>query len=177
MPAPVLVMIKGCVAVALTPTFPKEIAVVERLTEGVGTTVRVVCPLTVPEVAVIVVAPRALVEANPLLPIVADVVLEVHVAVAVKFCCVPSVKVPVAVNCTDSPSATEALAGVIATETSVAGPTVRIVEPLTVPDVAKIVVDPWEALEAKPVLLIGATVAAEELQVARAVRSWIEPSE
>ena len=76
------------------------------LTKAGGVTVRVVCPLTEPEVAVIVVVPSAAVDARPPPPIVADVVLEVQVAVLVRFCCVPSVKLPVAVYWTDIPSAT-----------------------------------------------------------------------
>lgn len=146
------------------------------LTSAGGETVKTDCPPTEPEVAMIVVVPSAAVDASPPGPIVADVVLEVHVAVGVRFCCVPSVKFPVAVNCTDKPSGTEVLAGVTVIEVSAAALTVRTVDPLMDPEVAVMVVVPWEALEAKPVLLMGATVAAEEVQVAVAVRSAFVPS-
>ena len=53
-----------------------------------------------------------------------------------------SVKVPVAVNCCLRPSAIDGLAGVTAIETSAGCVTVRVVDPLTVPEVAWIVVTP-----------------------------------
>ncbi len=146
------------------------------LTNAGSVTVSVVCALTEPEVAVIVVAPRAAVAANPLLPMITDVVLVLHVTVAVRSCCDPSVKIPVAVNCTDIPSGTEELAGVMAIEFSAGALTVRSVDPLTDPEVAVIVVDPCDALEAKPEMLMGATVAGEEVQVAVAVKSAVVPS-
>ena len=82
-----------------------------------------------------------------------------------------------AVNCTDSPSTTEELAGVTAIELNTAGVTVRTVEPLTDPNVAVIVVVPCAALDANPLLLMGATGAAVELHVAVEVRFCVEPSE
>jgi hypothetical protein len=65
-----------------------------------GFTVRVVDPMTLPEVARMVVCPAPWVVANPEALIVATAVLvDVQVAVAVRFCVVPSLKFPVAVNC------------------------------------------------------------------------------
>jgi len=147
------------------------------LTRAGAMTVRGVDPLTEPDVAVIVVVPKTIVEANPLLLIVADDVLDVHTAVLVRSCWLPSVNVPVAVNCTDIPSGTDGLAGVTAIEFSTAAVTVSRADPLTEPKVAVIVVDPTDALEARPVLLMGATDPLEVVQVAVLVRSEVVPSE
>jgi len=73
--------------------------------------------------------------------------------------------VPVAVNCWLVPSAIDGFAGVIAIETRAALVTVRVVEPLTVPELAAIVVVPVPAPVASPALEIAATAGKEELQV------------
>ena len=63
-------------------------------------TARVAVPVTDPWVAVIVVEPALRVLAIPVVAIVATVEAEeLQVTVAVRFCCVPSLNVPVAVNC------------------------------------------------------------------------------
>jgi hypothetical protein len=63
-------------------------------------TVKVVEPAIDPEVAVIVAAPCLMLVANPpLLTLATPGTLEVHVTELVKFCVVPSLYVPVAVNC------------------------------------------------------------------------------
>ncbi len=73
------------------------------------------------------------------------------------------------------------LVGVIAIDTSVAGVTVRVVDPDMLPDVAVIVVDPVATEEANPLepaaLLIVATARADELQVTAVVRSCVVLSE
>jgi hypothetical protein len=73
------------------------------------------------------------------------------------------------------------LAGVIRIETSVAAVTVSVVEPETAPDAAVMVAAPAAIADADPLdpaaLLIDAIAALEELQVADAVRSWVELSE
>ncbi len=61
-----------------------------------------------------------------------------------------SVYVPVAVNCCVNPGATVAEAGVIAMESSAAGVTVSVVNPLTEPSVAVIVADPCATVVATP---------------------------
>jgi hypothetical protein len=70
------------------------------------------------------------------------------------------------------------LFGVIATETSVAGVMVSVVDPEMLPDVALIVVEPAATDVASPLdpaaLLIVATLVLEELQVADAVRFCVE---
>ena len=79
--------------------------------------------------------PKAL--ARPAVLIVATVAAEeLHVAVLLRFCVVPSVYVPVAVNCCVPPLAIDGFAGVTAIDTSVAAVTVSVVLPETVPEVA-----------------------------------------
>ena len=98
----------------------------------------------------------------------------------VKFCVLPSVNVPVAVNCWLVPRAIAELVGVTAIVTSTAGPTVSVVEPLSPPQVLVIVEVPGVRLVTRPtlpaLLLIVATAVFEELQAAEVVRSWVEPS-
>lgn len=79
---------------------------------------------------------------------------------------------PVAVNCCLLPFATEALAGVTATETSAAGATVRIVEPLTEFNEAETLADPCLMVVTCPTLT-EATVASDEVQVAVAEISCV----
>jgi hypothetical protein len=66
-------------------------------------------------------------------------------------------------------------------DTSVAGVTVRYVDPDIPPDVAMIVVDPVATEEAEPLelaaLLIVATPVLDELQVTAVVRSCVVLSE
>jgi hypothetical protein len=142
-----------------------------------GVTVNVVDPLIDPEVALIVVDPVATVLAKPALLMVATAVAEdVHVAVLVRFCWLPSVNVPVAVNCCVNPLATDGFAGVTAIVCKTAGVTVSAVEPLIDPDVALIVVDPVATVLAKPALLMVATAVAEDVHVAVLVRFCWLPS-
>jgi hypothetical protein len=78
-------------------------------------TVRVVEPFTVPEAALMDEVPTAAPVARPAAVIVAVAVFdELHVAVLVRFWVVPSLNVPVAVNCCVVPFTTEGFAGVTA---------------------------------------------------------------
>jgi hypothetical protein len=78
--------------------------------------------------------------------------------------------VPVAVNCCFVPSAIEEFPGVIAIETKLAPVTVRVVEPLTVPELAAMMVAPAPIPVANPPLEIVATPGCEELQFTTLVR-------
>jgi hypothetical protein len=73
------------------------------------------------------------------------------------------------------------LVGEIAMNTSIAGVTVRAVDPDMLPDVAVIVVEPVAMAEANPfepaALLIVAAARADELQVTAVVRSCVVLSE
>ena len=69
-------------------------------TSVAAVTVNVVLPLMLPELAWMVVEPVPTEVANPAVLMVATVrVDELHAAVLVKFCVLPSLNVPVAVNC------------------------------------------------------------------------------
>ncbi len=140
-------------------------------------TVSVVEPLMVPDTAVMVVVPIAIPVASPLALIAAvDVALELHVAVAVRFEVLPSLNVPVAVNCCVSPAATDGLTGVTAIDCSMAAVTVSVVVPLMAPDVAVTVVVPTATPVARPLVLIVAVEVADELHVAVPVRFMVVPS-
>jgi hypothetical protein len=89
--------------------------------------------------------------AKPSVVMVATVcVPELHSTVPVMFCVLPSVKVPVAVNCWLAPSGIVGIAGVTAIEMSVAAVTVTVVEPVVVPDVAVILALPKAMLVVMP---------------------------
>ncbi len=66
-------------------------------------------------------------------------------------------------------------------ETSVAGVTVSVAEPVTLPDAAVIVEVPAAMQDARPLepaaLLIADTAVLDELQVTEAVRFCVVPSE
>ncbi len=104
-------------------------------TSAAALTVIVVVAPIVPNVAVIVVLPVPTLVASPLLPavllIVATVaVADAHVTVPVMSCVLPSVYVPVAVNCFVVPRGIVGIAGVTAIDTKAAGVTVNVVEPV-----------------------------------------------
>ena len=140
-------------------------------------TVSVVEPVTLPLVALIVEVPAFNALARPEALIVAVVVLEdAHVALLVKFCVVPSLYVPVAVNCCVPPAATDGFTGVTAIELSVAAVTVSVVEPVTLPLVALIVEVPAFNALARPEALIVAVVVLEDAHVALLVRFCVVPS-
>src|SRR5277367_5122416 len=89
-------------------------------------TVNVVDPTIDDDVAVIVELPTPAPVAKPPAVIVATVVFaELQVAVPVRFCVVPSLNVPVAVNCCVAPLVIEGFAGVTAIDCNVAAVTVR----------------------------------------------------
>lgn len=93
----------------------------------------------------------------------------------VRFCVVPSLKVPVTKNLSAAPISILGLTGVTVRETSVAVVTVRVVEAEKVPDVPVMTVLPGLTLEARPPFgVILATVVTEELQTT--LRSSVLPS-
>ena len=142
-----------------------------------GLTVSVVEPLMLPEVAVMVVCPAPWVVAKPELLIVATPVLdEDQIALDVMFCVLPSLKVPVAVNCWVALWVTVGLAGVTVIDCRAAVFTLSSVEPFTLPRAALMVVWPAPLVVAKPAALIVATVVRDEVQVTVAVMSWVVPS-
>jgi hypothetical protein len=140
-------------------------------------TVSKVEPLMDDDVAVIVEFPTPAALARPEALIVAVVVVpEDQVTLDVRFCVVPSLNVPVAVNCCVAPLAIEGFAGVTAIDCSVAAVTVSKVEPLIEDDVAVIVELPTPAPFARPAALIVAVVVVPELHVTVLVRFCVVPS-
>ena len=79
-------------------------------------------------------------------------------------------------NCCWFPGARTVTTGVTAMEANAGGPTVRVVPPLTAPDVAVMVVVPVVTLLASPPALIVATPALAELHVTELVRICVLPS-
>jgi hypothetical protein len=155
-------------------------------TSAAGVTVKVVLPVIPPELAVIVVAPGVSDVAKPMVPgallmVATDVEDELQITVVVRFCVVPSSKVPVAVNCWLVPKAMLGLVGVTAMETSAAGVTVKVVLPVIPLELAVIVVAPGVSDVAKPMdpaeLSIVAIDVEDELQLTRVVTSFVVPSE
>jgi methylglyoxal synthase len=140
-------------------------------------TVSKVEPLIEDDVAVIVEVPTPAPVARPAALIVAVVVVtDDHVTVLVRFCVVPSLNVPVAVNCCVAPLAIEGFAGVTAIDCNVAAVTVSKVEPLIEEDVAVIVEVPTPAPLARPAALIVAVVVVPEDHVTVLVRFCVVPS-
>jgi hypothetical protein len=140
-------------------------------------TVNKVEPLMDDDVAVIVEVPTPAPLASPDALIVAvAVVADDHVTVLVRFCVVPSLNVPVAVNCWVAPLAIEGFAGVTAIDCNVAAVTVRTVEPLIAPDVALIVEVPTPAPVARPTALIVAVAVVADDHVTVLVRFCVVPS-
>ncbi len=97
-------------------------------------TVKVALEEMLPEVAVTVDEPIPVAIASPKVPFAliatSDGLPDVHCTDAVRFCMLPSVKVPVAASCTLVPSANDALAGDTASEASAAALTVKVALPL-----------------------------------------------
>ena len=136
-----------------------------------GPIVSIAMPLIDPEPAAMVVVPTVTPLASPAAETVAIAgAEELHVTDVVTFCEEPSLKVPAAVNCCFVPSAIDWFAGVTAIDTSTAGLTVRVAEPLTPADVAAIVVLPTLTPATVPLLETVATAGDEELQVTVVVR-------
>src|SRR5258708_12220684 len=87
-----------------------------------------------PLVALIVLVPFFSVVASPAALIVAvATVPDAHTTLAVRFCVVPSLNVPVAVNCTGVPAATLGFAGVTAIDSKVAPATFTNLDPPMLP--------------------------------------------
>lgn len=170
--------VNGCVAPKATVDVCGLIAID---TSAAAVTVSSVDPLTVPALAVMLAIPIPVLCASPTLLIGAvETVSDDHVAVLVISCVLPSVNVPVAVNCSLVPSAIDGVAGVTANDTSPAVLTVSVVDPLTEPEVAVIVAVPSPTLLPKPcvgaALPIVATVAVSELHCTVLVIFCVLPS-
>ena len=164
--AQVTVELRSCVLPSLNVPVAINCCVVPNATEGfagvtaidcriAAVTLIVVLPLIVPAVATIWVEPVPVLDTNPavfarLLIVATVVAFELHCTVLVTSCVLPSVKVPVAVNCWVTPNGMLATAGVIANETNTAGVILKVVDPVTFPEVAVTPVLPTARLVASP---------------------------
>src|SRR5208282_5597131 len=118
------------------------------------TTVNEVVPWTAPKAAVIVALPVLSPLASPPIFIVATAGADdIQATEEVISWVVPSLYVPVALNCTGKPAGIVWFAGVTAIETGSGGPTVTVVEPHTAPAQALTVTEPGAAAWAAPGLL------------------------
>src|SRR5262244_1801390 len=100
---------------------------------------------------------------------------DVHITELVRFrVVVPSLYVPVAMNCSVPPTAIVGFAGETAIDTRLT--TRSCVVPLTPPALAWIVVVPAIRPLARPDASMDATVESEEDHVAERVRSRVDPS-
>ena len=127
--------------------------------------------------AVIVVTPTPTLIATPVGPTVATAgVDDVQFAKVARSRMLPSLKVPAATNCIVCPRGTAAEAGRTAIETRSGAVTVRMAEPLMEPAVATIMALPGPPPMAKPLLVTGATVESEELQVTVFSKGCVLPS-
>ena len=148
-------------------------------------TLRVVEAVMVPTAAWMVELPTERPVARPGEPTLTmdatTVLLDDQVTVEVSTWVLPSLNVPVATNCWVNPRAMEGAAGVTASDTRVAGVTVRMVEPVFPPKAAEMEVVPTPAALALPLvpaaLEMVATAVIEEAQVVVSVRSKVLPSE
>ena len=129
-----------------------------------------------PDVAVMFALPIPAPVDNPLLAIVATAVDdEPHVTELVRGCVLPSLYVPVAVNCWLVPFAIVALEGVMDMETSTGAVTATLAEPVMAPELALMLAVPIRLPVTNPALT-GAIAGEEDVHVAEAVRSCVLPS-
>jgi hypothetical protein len=106
-------------------------------------TVSPVFPLTVPNVAVIVIGAAVVLNAvaNPVAEIVTSVVFEEdQVTIEVRFWVVLLLYVPVAVNCVSVPTGIVSFAGVTAIEFSTGAVTVSVAGPLATPPMDAVII-------------------------------------
>ena len=121
-------------------------------------TVSIVVPVTEPEAAWIVDEPAPMAVARPVEEIVAtDAVSDDQVTELVRFWVLPSLKVPVAVNCCVAFLVSVGLAGVTAMDFNAAAATVKVIEPVTLPDDAVITLLPADLAVTSPAPLTVAT--------------------
>lgn len=139
---------------------------------NVGTcTVTTELPVTVSKVAEIVAVPGVVANTRPAVLVVATVGAEEdQFTTPLMFCVLPSLKLPLALNCWNNPATIVGFPGETAMERTVAFVTVSEAEALSVPEVAVIVEPPAPTPEASPALTV-ATLIWAEVQVTREVTS------
>jgi hypothetical protein len=117
--------------------------VTEREVNTGRVTVNAAEPLIVPEAAVIIVPPGATALAiPPVFTVATEVTDELHCTDMVRFCVLPLLYFPVAVNCWVVPAATDATVGVTEIDMRTAALTFKVAELLIAPEEAVIVALP-----------------------------------
>lgn len=118
------------------------------------------------------VEPAARDVASPAAPMVATAVFDdLHVTCVVRSCVLLSEKVPMAVNCRVKPRGMLSAEGVIAIDLSRGAVMESVVDSVTLPKVALIVVKPTDREVASPVVPMVATLKFDEVHTACRVRS------
>ena len=137
-----------------------------------GPTVSVVLPVTEPAVALIWDVPWPVPVARPPAVMLATALFDdAQTTLPVRSAVELSVYVPVAENGCVVPLAIVGFVGETATETSAAGPTVRLAPPVTAPTLAVICVVPCPVPLASPPVVTVATAEFDVAQVADPVKS------
>lgn len=163
-----------CCAVPFGSDAPAGVTAIE--TNVADVTVSFVEALTLPAAALIVVLPAAMVVANPAaLTVATAMVDDDHVTELVTSCMLPSLKVPEAENCCICPAAIEGFVGETTIDSSAAGLTVALVEPVMLAELAITFALPTANACARPVALMEIVVGALELHVADDVKSRVLP--
>ena len=145
-------------------------------------TVSVVLPVRMPEAPEMTAVPDDTPEAKPALGplamiVATDGVSELNVVIAVMSLLLPSLKLPIAINCCWPPIAIDGFAGVTAIESSVAWVTFNIAELTLPPKLAVMVAVPMATPLAMPsVLVTVANATLSDDQVADFVTSIEVPS-
>jgi hypothetical protein len=161
----------------VVPTAVAEFAGVTAIDIRVAAvTVSDALPLTVPDVAVMEVAPVPTLVANPLGFTVATDSDEEDQLTDGSSCVLPSSKLPTALNCSVVPAAMDWTAGLTEIDVKCAGTTVKVVLSVSPATVAVMVVDPAAMVAARPELSTVATEVEDEVHVTPLARSELEPS-
>jgi len=175
LPSPNVPVAVNCCPPPCTMVGAKGVTAIE--TSPAPVTVTLAEPLIEPEVAMTLAVPLLFPVAMPeLLTAATPAGDKVQATELDKSCVLPSVNVPTAESCSLDPIARLELAGVTASETSAAGVTVKLAEPVTVPEVAVMVAAPTPTLLAAPTAETVATAVTDDNQLTEFVRSRLVPS-
>jgi hypothetical protein len=146
-------------------------------TSVAAVTVNVTGGLTAPDLDTeicVVPVPTPVAKPPPPVIVATVVVPDTQLDTCVRSCVLPSVYVPVAVNCKVAPFAIDGLTGVTAIDTSVAAVTVNVAPGLVTPFSAAVICElPKPTAVARPAELIVATVVVPETHTTCVVRSLV----
>lgn len=128
-------------------------------------------------VAVMLLDPVATAEAKPPLTFTAAALEELQLAELVRFCVLPSLKVPVAVNCSEVPLAIEAFDPLTVIDCSVAAVTAKAkIFDVIPPCVAVMLLEPTATPVNRPPVVMVAVAGVEDVQATEPVKFCVLPS-